>query len=116
MPIYFYSMSDIEMVLDLNFVLVIWLKPSLENNHLVYWNFKGPQLGKNPTLGGWWGDLDDKIWAVIYEAFPGKLNDATARSLKKLVEESLEWMVNDGVVKSISCSALLKEKLLLSMF
>jgi phage gp46-like protein len=66
-----------------------------------------------PTLGGWWGDaLDDKgtLGGYIYEAFPGKLNDATARSLKKLVEESLEWMVNDGVVKSISCSAFIEGK------
>ncbi len=58
-------------------------------------------------IGGWWADsLDEKgsLGGYLYEAFPGKLNDDTARSVKKLVDESLEWMVDDGAVKSVSCS------------
>lgn len=68
----------------------------------------GREANLKPCVGGWWGDtIDDKgtLGGYLYEAFPGKLNDDTARSMKKLVEESLEWMVDDGVVKSVSSSA-----------
>lgn len=68
----------------------------------------GREANLKPCVGGWWGDALDEsgtLGGYLYEAFPGKMNDDTARSVKKLVEESLEWMVDDGVVKSVSSSA-----------
>ena len=70
------------------------------------------KLGKvanlKPVIGGWWGDaLSEKgnLGGYLYEAFPGKLTDVTARSVENLVNESLAWMVEDGVAKSVSCKA-----------
>lgn len=69
-------------------------------------------LGKvanlKPVVGGWWGDaLDEKgmLGGYLYEAFPGKLTDAFARQIEKLVVEALNWMVKDGVAKSAKCQA-----------
>ena len=59
-----------------------------------------------PVVGGWWGDaLSEKgnLGGYLYEAFPGKLTEVTARSVENLVNESLVWMVEDGVAKSVSC-------------
>lgn len=70
------------------------------------------KLGRNanlkPCLGGWWGDaLDDNgiLGGYLYEAFPGKLNTATAKSVEALVKEALQWMIDDGVAGSMECSA-----------
>ena len=70
------------------------------------------KLGKvanlKPVIGGWWGDaLSEKgnLGGYLYEAFPGKLTEVTARSVENLVNESLAWMVEDGVAKSVSCKA-----------
>lgn len=67
-------------------------------------------LGKvanlKPNVGGWWGDaLSEKgnLGGYLYEAFPGKLTDVTARSVENLVNESLAWMVEDGVANSVGC-------------
>lgn len=62
----------------------------------------------SPVVGGWWGDaLDEKgtLGGYLYEAFPGKLTDATARQVETLVVEALSWMVKDGVAKSVKCNA-----------
>lgn len=61
-----------------------------------------------PVIGGWWGDaLDERgtLGGYLYEAFPGKLVDATARQVETLCSEALNWMVEDGVAKSVSCTA-----------
>lgn len=70
------------------------------------------KLGKvanlKPNVGGWWGDaLDEKgnLGGYLYEAFPGKLTEVTARSVENLVSEALSWMVEDGVAKSVGCKA-----------
>lgn len=70
------------------------------------------KLGRNanlkPCVGGWWGDaLDDKgvLGGYLYEAFPGKLTASTAKSVENLVKESLQWMIDDGVAKSVDCSS-----------
>ena len=69
-------------------------------------------LGKvanlKPNVGGWWGDaLSEKgnLGGYLYEAFPGKLTDVTARSVENFVNESLAWMVEDSVAKSVGCKA-----------
>lgn len=61
-----------------------------------------------PVVGGWWGDaLDEKgtLGGYLYEAFPGKLTNDTARRVEGLVVEALAWMVKDGVAKSAKCLA-----------
>ena len=70
------------------------------------------KLGRNanlkPCLSGWWGDaLDDNgiLGGYLYEAFPRKLNTATAKSVEALVKETLQWMVDDGIANSVECSA-----------
>lgn len=70
------------------------------------------KLGRNsnlkPCIGGWWGDaLDEKgtLGGFLYEAFHGKLNALTAKSIETLVVEALAWMMEDGVVKNVKCSA-----------
>lgn len=70
------------------------------------------KLGKvanlKPVIGGWWGDaLSEKgnLGGYLYEAFPGKLTEVTARSVENLISEALSWMVDDGVAKSVSCKA-----------
>lgn len=62
----------------------------------------------SPVVGGWWGDaLDEKgtLGGYLYEAFPGKLTDGTARQIETLVVDALRWMANDGVAKSVKCGA-----------
>ena len=62
----------------------------------------------SPVVGGWWGDaLDEKgtLGGYLYEAFPGQLTDGTARQIETLVVDALQWMVNDGVAKSVKCGA-----------
>lgn len=61
-----------------------------------------------PNVGGWFGDaLDEKgtLGGYLYEAFPGKLTQETARSVDSLVLEALNWMVEDGVAKSVKCES-----------
>lgn len=73
-----------------------------------------------PCVGGWWGDaLDERgnLGGYLYEAFPGKLMASTAKSIENLVKESLQWMIDDGVAKSVECSATIvnNEYVLLSV-
>ena len=61
-----------------------------------------------PCVGGWWGDaLDEKgtLGGYLFEAFPGKLKDETAKSVERLAVEALSWMVEDGIVKNVDCVA-----------
>lgn len=69
-------------------------------------------LGKvanlKPNVGGWWGDAiseNGNLGGYLYEAFPGKLTEVTARSVENLISEALSWMVEDGVAKSVGCKA-----------
>lgn len=60
----------------------------------------------NPQIGGWWADAIDPLGTLggyLYEAFPGKLIQATADKIKALVVEALDWMKSDGVAKSVDC-------------
>ena len=61
-----------------------------------------------PNIGGWWGDaLDDlgTLGGYLYEAFPGKLTETTARNVENLCNEAIVWMIDDGVSKSVNCVA-----------
>ena len=72
----------------------------------------GKSANLKPTVGGWWGDaLDEKgvLGGYLYEAFPGKLNDATAKSVEGLVVDALKWMIDDGVAKSVTATAVVAD-------
>lgn len=71
-----------------------------------------------PNIGGWFGDaLDEEgtLGGYLYEAFPGKLTEETARSVENLAAEALKWMVDDGVAKSVSCVAGIADNMMLDL-
>ncbi len=68
-----------------------------------------------PVRGGWWGDaLDDKgtLGGNLYEVLPSKGTDASLREVEKLAGESLQWLVDDGIAKSVVCTAKFKGSLI----
>ena len=71
-----------------------------------------------PCFGGWWGDaLDEKgnLGGYLYEAFSGKLDDSTARDVENLVAESLQWLIDDGVAKTVDCEAAVVDREYISL-
>ena len=65
-----------------------------------------------PNVGGWWGDALDEngtLGGYLYEAFPGKLTESTADDVETLAGEALQWLVDDGVAKSVSCDASISD-------
>lgn len=66
----------------------------------------------DPQIGGWWADALDPLGTLggyLYEAYPGKLTDATISKLKELVAEALEWMIEDGVAKTVDYEVVAEE-------
>ena len=60
-----------------------------------------------PSTGGWWADAVDSVGPIggnLYEAFPCKGDDAAIERLNTLANDSLQWMVEDGIASSISVS------------
>lgn len=69
-------------------------------------NLKPNAAVLEPQIGGWWADAIDPLGTLggyIYEAFPGKLTSETFDKIKELVVEALNWMVEDGIAKSVDC-------------
>lgn len=69
---------------------------------------RGNSANLKPNIGGWWGDALDEngtLGGYLYEAFPGKLTESTAGEIETLAGEALQWLVDDGVAKAVSCSA-----------
>ena len=62
----------------------------------------------DPKIGGWWGNALEtvEIGSEIWKLFRQKLNDQTANDAKSAAEKALKWMIDDGVAKEISVSAL----------
>ena len=62
----------------------------------------------DPKIGGWWGNALEtvEIGSDIWKLFRQKLNDQTANDAKSAAEKALKWMIDDGVAKEISVSAL----------
>lgn len=54
--------------------------------------------------GTWWADPDfgSELWLLKQN---GKVSGETAGTLRRMVLESLQWLVTDGLVKNIDCSA-----------
>ena len=66
----------------------------------------------DPQIGGWWADALDPLGTLggyLYEACPGQLTDATISKLKDIVAEALEWMIEDGVAKTVDCEVVAEE-------
>lgn len=75
-------------------------------------NLKPNSAVLDPQIGGWWADALDPLGTLggyLYEAYPGKLTDATISKLKELVAEALEWMIEDGVAKTVDCKVVAEE-------
>ncbi len=66
----------------------------------------GASIG--PKIGGFFGDALDEsgtLGGYLYEAFPGKREEASLRDLESSASQSLRWMLDDGVAKAVSCTA-----------
>ncbi len=54
---------------------------------------------------GWWGDLvpdvGDRIGSKLWQHERSKTTNADQIKIRKAMEESLQWMIDDGVAKKI---------------
>lgn len=52
--------------------------------------------------GTWWADADfgSEIWLLKKN---GKIDGQTAGTLHRMILESLQWLVSDGLAKEITC-------------
>ena len=69
-------------------------------------NLKPNSAVLDPQLGGWWADALDPLGTLggyLNEAYPGKLTDSTLAKVKDLVTEALQWLIDDGVAKTVKC-------------
>jgi len=62
------------------------------------------------TKWGWWGDTladveGDQIGSKLYLCLRDKLTDETILKAQEYAEQSLQWMIDDGIVTSISVHA-----------
>ena len=76
-------------------------------------NLKPNSAVLEPQIGGWWADALDSLGTLggyIYEAYPGPLSESTLSKVKDLVVEALQWMIDDGVAKSVDCNVTVGEK------
>lgn len=61
----------------------------------------------DPSIGGWWADaLNERpIGSKLWTLFRRKLDDVTISDAEKLVSDSLQWLIDDGVAKSVNVDA-----------
>jgi phage gp46-like protein len=54
--------------------------------------------------GAWWADpnFGSELWLLKKE---GKVDGQTAGRLERMVRESLQWLVNDGLALAVDCKA-----------
>jgi phage gp46-like protein len=54
--------------------------------------------------GAWWADPDfgSELWLLKKE---GKVDGQTAGKLERMVRESLQWLVSDGLALALDCKA-----------
>lgn len=54
--------------------------------------------------GSWWADpsFGSELWLLKEE---GKIDSQTAGTLERMVRESLQWLVNDGIAATVDCKA-----------
>jgi phage gp46-like protein len=54
--------------------------------------------------GAWWADpgFGSELWLLKKE---GKVDGQTAGKLERMVRESLQWLVDDGVAGAVDCAA-----------
>lgn len=63
------------------------------------------ELGKK----GWWGDsfpqvTNDKIGSKLWMLLRQKITDETISRAQEYTEQALQWLIDDGVVTSVSSS------------
>lgn len=56
---------------------------------------------------GWWGDLiseveGSRIGSELWRFYREKITSKTANTIKKIAEDSLQWLVDDGVASQVS--------------
>lgn len=81
-------------------------------------NLKPNSAVLDPQIGGWWADALDPLGTLggyLYEAYPGKLSQETLSKVKELVAEALQWMLDDGVAKSVKCEVTANENDIVSI-
>jgi phage gp46-like protein len=64
----------------------------------------------DPQFGGWFGDdtLDSPLASLggyLYRLHHRVLDSDTCKECETLVTDALQWMIDDGVAASVSCSA-----------
>ena len=54
--------------------------------------------------GAWWADINfgSELWILKQT---GKVNGGTADTLKRMVLESVQWIIDDGLAQKITCAA-----------
>jgi phage gp46-like protein len=54
--------------------------------------------------GSWWADpnFGSELWLLKQR---GKADGQTAGTLRRMILECIQWLVNDGLVKEINCEA-----------
>jgi phage gp46-like protein len=54
--------------------------------------------------GTWWADpaFGSELWLLKKE---GKVDGQTAGKLERMVRESLQWLVDDGLAATVDCAA-----------
>jgi len=62
------------------------------------------QMSIGTDKGSWWADPDlgSELWLLKQS---GKVDGRTAGTLRRMILESIQWLVNDELVKKIDCEA-----------
>ena len=54
---------------------------------------------------GWWGDTfstdDDKIGSKLYQLYRRKLTNSVILEAKEMIENALQWLIDDGLASAI---------------
>jgi len=59
---------------------------------------------------GWWADQistpsDDQIGSLLWTLDRSKINESTVVAVEDLAKKALQWMIEDGLAKSVEVSA-----------
>jgi phage gp46-like protein len=62
------------------------------------------QMSIGTDKGSWWADPDfgSELWLLRQS---GKVDGRTAGTLRRMILECIQWLINDGLAKKIDCEA-----------
>ncbi len=64
-----------------------------------------PESARDTTdLRGWWGDEFGQVGSLLWQLINGKATDEALANAKVWAEDSLAWLVSDGVAASVSAT------------